>query len=73
MHQCPKLLGLIAPMVRVGTTARILLHEREAYVGKTHVQTTPERGRPVMSMETQYADGRNDLIVYAPLAVTKRR
>ena len=68
MHQCPKLRGLVAPMVRADVAARIVLHEREDYVGTADVQLDPERQRPVMNMETQYADGHTDLTVYAPRA-----
>jgi hypothetical protein len=73
MHQCPKLRGLVAPMVREDVRAQIVLNEREDYVGATHVQLDPERGRPVMNMRTEYADGSNDTIVYAPLAQIKIR
>ena len=73
MHQCPKLRGLIAPMVRASVSAEIVLHEREDYVGKTNVQLDPERKRPVMSMETKYDDGHTDLTVFAPSATVKIR
>lgn len=73
MHQCPKLRGLAAPMVRENVLAQIVLHEREDYVGDTDVQLDPELQRPVMSMETRYADGHTDLRVYAPRAHVKAR
>ena len=73
MHRCPKLRGLIAPMVRSSVTAEIVLHEREDYVGKSNVQLDPERKRPVMSMETKYDDGHTDLTVFAPAATAKIR
>jgi hypothetical protein len=73
MHQCPKLRGLVAPMVRENVLAQIVLNEREDYVGDTAVQIDPERGRPVMNMETKYADGHTDLVVYAPTAQVKVR
>ena len=71
MHPCPKLRGLSAPMVREDQSAQIVLHEREDYVGDTDVQLDPELNRPVMSMETKYADGHTDLRVYAPRARVK--
>ena len=68
MHQCPKLRGLLAPMVRGDIKCEVVLNEREDYVGATNVQLDPERKRPVMNMETRYADGHTDLVVYAPQA-----
>ncbi len=73
MHQCPKLRGLVAPMVREGVKAQVVINEREDYIGKTMVQLDPERKRPVMNMVTQYADGRNDTTVYAPTATASLR
>jgi hypothetical protein len=73
MHRCPKLRGLVAPMVREGVKAEVVLHEREDYVGTTSVQLDPERKRPIMNMETKYADGHTDLTVYAPTATAKSR
>jgi len=73
MHPCPKLRGLNVPMVRKEASARIVLHEREDYVGREAVQLDPERGRPVMSLETQHSDGHTDLIVYAPAATSSAR
>lgn len=68
MHQCPKLRGLLTPMVREGVKAEIVINEREDYIGRTDVQLDPELKRPVMNMRTEYADGHNDTIVYASLA-----
>lgn len=73
MHPCPKLRGLITAMVREDASAEIVLAEREDYIGDKVVQLDPERGRPVMSMSTNYSDGRNDLVVYAPAASVKLR
>lgn len=73
MHQCPKLRGLVTPMLREGVQAQIVVHEREDYIGKTNVQLDPERKRPVMNMETQYSDGHSDLVVYAPAATMSIR
>jgi len=68
-HVCPKLRGLTAPMVAAGVSARLVLREREDYVGRERVQLDPELGRPVMSLVTEYADGRTDAAVFAPTAV----
>jgi hypothetical protein len=66
-HTCPRLRFLSAPMVRKGTAAKVALHERESYVGSELVQYDPERGRPIVSIETTRDEG-NDLIVFAPTA-----
>ena len=73
MHQCPKLRGLVTPMVKEGVQAQIVINEREDYVGRTNVQLDPELKRPVMNMRTEYADGHNDTIVYAPSATMSSR
>ena len=73
MHRCPKLRGLVAPMVREDIKAEIVLNEREGYVGTAQPQLDPELGRPVMNMETRYADGHTDLTVYAPAATVKMK
>jgi hypothetical protein len=73
MHPCPKLRGLHTAMVRSDTSAEIVLHEREDYINGKSVQLDPELGRPVMNMQTRYADGRTDVTVYAPTASVKAR
>ena len=67
MHTCPKMRGLTAPMIPVGTKAKITAHEREDYVGQEHVRLD-EAGRPVMSITTEREDGQ-DVVVFAPTAV----
>lgn len=67
-HVCPKLRGLTAPMLPVGTSAKVELREREDYVGKEQVQLDPERQRPVMSVVTTRDEGQ-DVIAFAPTAV----
>lgn len=69
-HVCPKLRGLTAPMVRVGTAAKVVLREREDYVGKEKVQLDPERRRPVMSVVTTRDNGQ-DVAVFAPTATAR--
>lgn len=76
MHQCPKLRGIVAPMVREGVLAQHVIHEPEDYIGDPNkiMQTDPEVGRPLMNLETQYSDGHTDLVVFAPAArVSLRR
>ena len=67
LHPCPKLRGLMAPMLAKGTAGKIELHEREDYVGDELVQLDPEQGRPVMSMVTTREDGQ-DARIYVPTA-----
>lgn len=72
-HTCPKLRMLSAPMVPLGTDAKVELREREDYVGTERVQRDPELGRPVMSIVTTRPDGSNDAVVFAPLAAVRAR
>lgn len=62
--------GLLAPMIPVGTRAKVEVLEREDYVGRELVQTD-RNGRPVMSVVTTRDDG-TDCAVYAPTATTIR-
>lgn len=66
-HTCPKLGFLSAPMVKVGVQAKVYAREREDYVGREKVLLNAS-GRPIMSIVTEYADGRNDARVFAPVA-----
>lgn len=72
-HTCPKLRYLSAPMVRKGTSARVTVNESEDYVGGRLVQTDPERGRPLLSITTERADGSNDCIVFPHTATARLR
>lgn len=65
-HNCPAVGGALVPMVVAGAGSRVLLVEREDYVGSEQVQMID--GRPVMSAVTEHADGRTDAAVYAPTA-----
>lgn len=69
-HTCPGLRGLSAPMIEVGTKAKVELREREDYVGSEEVQLDPERRRPVMSIVTTRDNGQ-DVAVFAPTATAK--
>lgn len=66
-HSCRGLRGLTAPMVPAGTRAQVVAVEREDYINKEVIQTDGE-GRPVSAIRTDYADGRNDIAVLAPVA-----
>jgi hypothetical protein len=68
MHHCPKLNGLLVPLVLDGADAthRVLL--REDYQGTDLCSARDEDGRIVMSVSTEYADGSNALTVYMPCA-----
>lgn len=68
-HSCPGLYGLTAPMLEVGTKAKVVAKEREDYVGTDIVQTD-DRGVPMMSVVTTRDDGQ-DAIVFAPTATAK--
>ena len=71
-HTCPKMRGLSVPMVLAGVKAKLVLKEREDYVGKERVQLDPERRRPVMSVQT-VRDSGTDLVVFAPTATSSGR
>lgn len=67
-HECPKLHGLVAPLVRAGTDCTAVACEREDYLnGDT--QRTGDDGKPYMNVTTWHADGHNDLAVFAPPAI----
>jgi hypothetical protein len=70
-HPCPKLRGLAVPMLLAGVKAKIVLREREDYIGDELVQLDPEKGRPVMSIVTTRDDGQ-DAVVLAPTARATR-
>lgn len=66
LHPCPKLHGLMAPLLPVGTHAKVEAHLREDYVGRELVQVA-DNGRPYMNVTTTRDDGQ-DAIVFAPAA-----
>ena len=59
-------------MLPAGTQARVVAREREDYIGSEDVRLDAD-GRPVASISTEYADGRNDLVVFAPTATNSAR
>lgn len=65
-HHCRALGGALVPMVVAGAGSRVLLREREDYVGSERVQLI--NNRPVMAAVTEHADGRVDSAVFAPAA-----
>lgn len=70
-HPCAGLAGLLAPMVLDGTDCRVRAVVREDYVGREDVRYDGD-GRPVMSVLTEYGDGRTDCVVFAPAAHVRR-
>ena len=66
VHKCAYGNGLISPLVRTGTRAKIIVVEREDYVGQERVQTDVN-GRPVMAVST-VRDSGEDRIVFSPSA-----
>ena len=66
VHKCAYGNGLISPLVRSGTKAKIIVVEREDYVGRERVQTDMN-GRPVMNVTTVRDEG-TDTIVFPATA-----
>lgn len=69
-HSCAALGGAQVPMRIRGSGARVILREREDYIGAERVQLMQIDGqaRPVMAAVTEHPDGRQDAAVYAPTA-----
>jgi hypothetical protein len=61
LHPCRGLHGIIAPMVAVGTKAKVTAVEREDYIGD-------EQAHRVMSVVTERDDGQ-DVAIFAPASV----
>ena len=68
-HPCPAMNGLSVPFLDDTVKSRLVVKDREDYIGDELVQTDNE-GRPVMALVTERADGSNDCHVYAPTATT---
>lgn len=66
MHQC-RGMGLVVPLLVDGTKAKLVVVERQDYIGTESVQYDPVNNRPVMAVNTFRDDGQ-DCTVYAPLA-----
>ena len=65
-HTCPRLGMISAPMLPVGTKAKVERIERQDYTNGDKVQTD-ENGRPVMAVQTTRDEG-TDVMVFAPVA-----
>lgn len=65
-HNCSGLGGLSAPMVLEGVDCKVVMVEREDYLGSEDVRLV--NGRPVMAVKVERADGSSDCVVYAPTA-----
>jgi hypothetical protein len=70
MHPCPKIAGLMTPLLKEGVRAKIEVVERPDYVGGELVQVDGN-GRPIMSVVTTRDDGQ-DCTVFAPVATIDR-
>lgn len=68
IHVCPGLGGLTAPLVPDGTDCRVVRQDREDFLGRD-IPQIDDQGQPAMAVVTEYADGRRDTMVLAPLAV----
>jgi len=68
MHDCPRLHGLTAPLVRAGTDCKVIAVERGDYLRKAQ-QRMGNDGRPYMAVETVRADGSNDVAAFAEVAI----
>jgi hypothetical protein len=69
-HNCGGLSGLLAPMVPAGTVARVTAVVRDDYVNREDVRYDAS-GRPVTGIITEYADGRSDVVAFAPTAYVR--
>jgi len=67
-HSCPKLFGLTAPLVVTGTDCKVTAVARGDYLYGAE-QRTGDDGRPYMSVMTEHADGRTDVLAFAEVAV----
>jgi hypothetical protein len=65
-HRCAALGGAEIPMTLRGSGSRVVLREREDYIGTERVQLIA--GRPVMAAVTERPDGSTDAAIYAPTA-----
>jgi hypothetical protein len=75
MHDCAGFGGLSLPMVEESRVAgsQVVPVEREDYVGKELGLVYDEGGAPIMSAVTEYADGSNDVVVFAPVVRVEMR
>ena len=69
-HECPKLAGVMSPLILVGTKAKIVAVERQDYIGGDLVQVDAN-GRPIMSVVTTRDDGQ-DCVTFPATATTDK-
>ncbi len=70
MHHCPRLHGLVAPLVPEEMDCKLVAVEWEDWQGRTMTQDGDD-GKPYSSIETIRADGSNDCRVLAPCATVE--
>ena len=66
LHPCPKMGGLMTPMVTEGTKVKVELHEREDYLNGDEGQ--PMVGRKAIMAMKMTRDYGEDVRVFAPTA-----
>ena len=72
MHTCRGLRGMVAPLIEVGTQAKVEAREREDYLGVDAGKVRLDgEGRPIMSVVTTRDDGQ-DTTVFAPVATASK-
>lgn len=69
-HQCPGLMGLVAPLIRVGDDCKVTAVERGDYEGREVTQHGDDK-RSYCAVRTDRSDGSNDLAVLAPCATAR--
>lgn len=71
-HSCKGMKGIVAPLVEVGTKAKVEAREREDYLGRDNGKVRLDgEGRPIMSVVTT-RDGGQDTAVFAPVATASK-
>lgn len=66
-HQCAGLAGILAPLLPVGSGARVYTVERDDFIRGDLVQRDGN-GQVVMAVVTERPDGSNDVLVNVPTA-----
>lgn len=70
MHNCPRLHGLVAPLVPAGTDCKVYAVPRGDYLNGEE-QRTGDDGTPYMSVMTEHADGHTDALAFPAVAVIR--
>lgn len=71
MHDCPGHHGLSLALRPAGERSRIRVNEREDYLSRDDIPQTDGNGRPVMSVNTDFPDGRSALTLLMPTAIVR--